>query len=123
MMAVREAVTIGPNDGFVLDLRDSGATHIVALFTPTGALQIEPVERVNQVLTEWRRRPGATLTISVHLLDVGGANEAIEDENIVASIERCEPVMFVVKCEDAAELLPEALRDHLARLNLGRGRH
>lgn len=121
---IREFVR--PQDRLELDFSGAVATHVVARHTPTGELRIEPIERVNQIVLDWRRRPappGTAVTWNIYPLSDGRAQEALDDPEMVTRLESCEPLLFAVETAEDAELLAEALRDHLARMNAAHGRH
>jgi hypothetical protein len=115
-----------PQDQLFLDFSESSATHCVAVYTPTGELQIAPIESAGRILDAWRRpfTPESPPVFSVYVLSEGRMREALQnDADILASLGRCEPVLCAVESEDDAELLAEGLRGHIARLNATIGRH
>jgi hypothetical protein len=106
-------------------LRESGLTHAVALHTPSGRLEIVPVEIMGAKLIEWRNAadPGTATEIFVYILETSRTAEILSDPAFISRIEACCPVLLAVGSEEDADLIAEALRGHLARLNASHGRH
>jgi hypothetical protein len=109
-----------PQDRLDLNFAESFATHCVALYTPTGEIKIEPIERANNIVLEWRQHPappGAAVTFNIYLLSAGRTREALDDPHMIARLESCAPMLLAVESEEDADLVAEELRGHLARLH------
>lgn len=118
--------TVRPEDRLHVDFTESAATHCVAMDPRTGELSIAPIEQVNEILLRWRQLPcgpGALVELSIHLLAAGRTKEALEDADLLAAIARCQPMIIGVEAEEDADVIADALRDHLARLHASHRRH